>query len=134
MMRIPLAFMKPMFTNGVSLAAWIAALLTVNMLVPFVYINTAEGQFVLAAGMAGTVTQMAIFSSKGFVRLLGIGHIYWIPLLVWLWARSDAGDPSSLFRFWIGSVFVLNGVSLIIDGRDVARYVAGERTPHLTSG
>lgn len=133
-MTLLVDFMKIMFANGAGLAGWISLLLLVNMVVPLFFLSTAEGQLVLAAAMAGALTQMVIFASKGFVRLLGIGHVYWIPLLGWLWVRFDEGVPDVLFRFWIMSVIVLNGVSLIIDGRDVARYIAGERTPHLTSG
>ncbi len=78
-MRLPFEFMKTMFVNGVGFAVWISLLLTVNMLIPLVVINTVEGQLVLAAMMVGAVTQMAIFASKGFVRLLGVGHVFWVP-------------------------------------------------------
>jgi len=42
------------------------------------------------------MTQMLIFHRLGFIRLLGIGHIYWIPMLAWLWPHDystgmDAG-------------------------------------------
>ena len=132
-MTVLVDFMKTMFVNGVGLAAWIILLLLLNMVVPLFILSTVEGQLVLGAAMAGALTQMVIFASKGFVRLLGIGHIYWVPLLVWLWTRLD-GAADSPFRLWMVAVIVLNGVSLIIDGRDVARYIGGERAPHLTSG
>ncbi len=133
-MRLPAEFMKTMFVNGVGLAVWISLLLTANMLIPLVVINTVEGQLVLAAMMLGAVTQMAIFASKGFVRLLGVGHVFWVPLLAWLWTRNGGLAFDGPFQFWISSVIVSNGVSLVIDARDVWRYLAGERTPHLTAG
>ena len=133
-MSVLVDFMRTMFVNGVGLAAWILILLLLNMVVPLFVLATTEGQLVLGAAMAGALTQIAIFSSKGFVRLLGVGHIYWVPLLVWLWMRLDGVVPDSPFTFWIVSVIAVNGVSLIIDGRDVARYIGGERAPHLTSG
>ncbi len=133
-MRLPFEFMKTMFVNGVGLAVWISLLLTVNMLIPLVVITTVEGQLVLAAMMLGAMTQMAIFASKGFVRLLGVGHVFWVPLLAWLWTRNNGLALDGPFRFWISSIIVLNGASLVIDARDVWRYLAGERTPHLTAG
>jgi len=120
--------MEPVFRPGFSL------LLLVNMTVPLVFITTVEGQFVLAAAMAGALTQMAIFGSKGFVRLLEIGHIFWIPLLPWLWTRLDGFPPDEPLTIWMTAVIVLNGVSLFIDVGDVWRYVAGERAPHWTAG
>lgn len=133
-MPLPLEFMKTMFVNGVGLAVWISLLLTVNMLVPLVVIDTVEGQLVLAAMMLGAAVQMGMFASKGFVRLLGVGHVFWVPLLPWLWMRNGGLALHGPFSFWISSVIVLNGASLVIDARDVWRYLAGERTPHLTAG
>ena len=132
-MNVMLQFMKTMFVNGVGLAVWISLLLLVNMVVPLLFISTIEGQLVLAAAMVGALTQTAIFGAKGFVRLLGIGHVYWVPLVAWLWTRAGGFPPDSPFTFWITTVIVLNGVSLIIDVSDVWRYITGERSPHLTA-
>ena len=130
-MKLAFAFMKPMFVNGVGLAAWISVLLFVNMVAPILYLNTVEGQFVLAAALAGALTQMAIFASKGFVRLLGIGHVYWVSLVVWLGLRVGDLTPGEPFTLWVMAVIALNSVSLLIDVRDVTRYISGERMPHL---
>ena len=133
-MRVMVEFMKTMFVNGTGLAVWISLLLAANMVVPLVFITTVEAQFVLAAAIAGAVTQTAIFASKGFVRLMGIGHIYWVPLIPWLWSRLDGFPPAGPFAMWLTLVMLLNSVSLIIDVGDVARYLNGDRTPHLTAG
>ena len=72
-MRVMVEFMKTMFVNGTGLAVWISLLLAANMVLPLVFITTVEAQLVLAAAIAGAVTQTAIFASRGFVRLMGIG-------------------------------------------------------------
>ena len=133
-MKMMVEFMKTMFVNGVGLAVWISLLILVNMVVPLFFVTTVESQLVLVAAAAGAVTMMAIFASKGFVRLLGIGHIYWVPLLPWLWTRLEGFPPDEPFVVWMSAVIVVDGVSLIIDVRDVGRYVAGERAPYLTAG
>ena len=109
-----------MFTNGVGLAIWISLLLLVNMVIPLIVISTVEGQLVLAAMMLGAVTQMAIFASRGFVRLLGMGHIYWVPLLPWLWTRFDGFQSDDPIALWITAVIVVDGLSLVIDASDGA--------------
>ena len=88
----------------------------------------------LAALVAGGLTQAAIFSSKGFVRLLGVGHIYWVALIPWLWIRLGDLVPGEPVALWIMAVIGLDSVSLLIDVSDVTRYVRGERTPHLRAG
>ena len=133
-MTVMLRFMKTMYVNGAGLAVWTTVLLLANMVVPLFFITTLEGQLVLAAAMAGAISQMAIFASKGFVRLLGIGHIFWVPLLAWLWTRLDGFPPDDPRTIWTTALLLLNGVSLIIDVRDVWQYLGGARAPHLTAG
>ena len=127
-------FMRTMFVNGPGLAAWIAALMTLNLVLPVVYITTVEGQVALLAFVAAAMTQMALFARKGFVRLLGVGHVVWVPLVPWLWSRLDVVPPGDLFGWWILALVVLNSLSLMIDLVDVVRYVAGDRDPHLQAG
>ena len=131
-MKVMVDFMKTMFVNGKGLAAWISLLLAANMAGSLLYIQTLEAKVVLAALVAGAVTQMAMFGTLGFVRLLGIGHIYWVPMIFWLWTRLDPTSLTSPFALWIMAVIALDGISLIIDAIDVARYIRGERAPHLT--
>ena len=126
-----LAFVKIMFANGKPLAAWIALLMAANMAVPLLFIRTLEAQVVLVATIAGAMTQLAIFKKLGFVRLLGVGHIYWVPMIPWLWTRLPTATSYGNFQYWLTAVIVLDGVSLIIDAIDTYRYIRGERTPHL---
>ena len=110
---------------------WLALLMAANMVGPIVFIKSLEGKMVILAAMAGAAIQIAIFGSKGFVRLLGIGHLPWVPLVLWLWSRLDQIPQDGIFRYWILSVIVIDTFSLIIDGTDVARYMMGDREPQL---
>ncbi len=85
----------------------------------------------LGAFLAGAALMAAIFASKGFVRLLGIGHIFWVPMVPWLWARLDQVGPGDLLGYWMIAVMALNSLALIIDAIDVLRYVRGEREPYI---
>jgi hypothetical protein len=98
---------------------------------PIVFIKSLEGRMVILAAMAGAAFQIAIFGSKGFVRLLGIGHLPWAPLVFWLWTRLDHIPQDGFFRYWILSVIVVDSISLIIDTTDVIRYISGDRKPQL---
>ena len=132
-MNTMIEFMRTMFVNGKGLAAWIVLLLAANMVGPLLFINTLEGQVVLAAFVAGALSQMVLFAAKGFVRLLGIGHVFWVPLIPWLWSRLDELPPSGPFGYWVAAVMILNSMSLLVDVADVVRYMRGERAPHLRS-
>ena len=122
-------FMKTMLMMPKPWVGWLGMLMFANFISPLIFITTLEGQVVLGTGIVSAIIQMGIFQAKGFVRLLGIGHSPWIPMLVWLWTRLDW--DFSIFAYWILALIVLNSLSLIIDAVDVARYLMGERDPHL---
>jgi len=130
-MRAMIDFFKTMLLMPKPWQSWLGLLLVVNMVIPILFINTLEAQVVLTAMIAGALTQATIFRAKGFVRLLGIGHIFWIPMIVWLWFRLDQIASNGPFGYWVLAVIILNGLSLLIDTVDVTRYIRGERRPHL---
>ena len=133
-MKTMISFIRTMLSLPKPWVAWVMLLMAVNLVIPFYYLATIEAQIVLGAALIGAIIQTAIFSTKGFVRLLGIGHILWIPMVVWLWSRLDLTAPSSVFQFWLIAVVVLNSISLVIDATDVNRYRNGERDPHVEIG
>ena len=129
-----IGFMKAILKLPTPWLFWVMLLVAVNLVVPLFHIQTLEAQLTIAAMFAGAVTQSYIHSKFGFVRLLGLGHIFWIPLVIWLGIRlSDVGlgDP---FGLWLAALVLLNALSLVIDGLDVVRFISGERSPTLQSG
>jgi hypothetical protein len=112
---------------------WVALLILVNAIVPLFFLETPEARLVLIAMMLGALIQMGIFRYRGFVRLLGVGHLLvWPPLLLWLWLRPGGIDTSSYFGKWLLVVIALDLGSLLIDAVDVVRYALGDRQPTLT--
>ena len=124
-------FFRTMLTLPKPWVAWVMLLMTVNMILPLFYLGTPEGKVVLGAAVLGAILQTAIFSAKGFVRLLGIGHIAWVPMVYWLWTRLGLAPAGGLFRYWLLAAIIMVSLSLIIDATDVIRYVKGERAPYL---
>ena len=124
-----IAFMKDMLRMPKPWVAWLGLLMAVNMFMPLFFLDTLEARIVLAAIIASAILMTALHARFGFVRLLGLGHIFWVPLLPWLYLRLcgiGAGSPLSV---WLWSVMILNGISLLLDGADVFRYWRGEREP-----
>ena len=131
-MKAMIGFMKTMMLLPKPWRAWMGLLVGANMLVPFYFIQTLEAKVVLAAIICSITIMTAVFGAKGFVRLLGIGHIAWVPMIPWLITRLDKTSFDSFFGYWLIAVIVLNSLSLIIDAIDVLRYIRGERGPQLT--
>ena len=106
---------------------WLMLLATANLIVPIFYINRIEAQLVIAAIMASMLLFTILTGLTGFTRLLGLGHIFWIPQLYFLWTRLGEIPAGDFFGIWIRALMVLNALSLVIDAIDVARYIAGDR-------
>ena len=105
--------------------------MTINIVLPTFFIHTVEAQVVMATAIVGLGIMWGIFGMKGFIRLMGIGHIGWLPLVFWLGTKLEYAQADSAFGYWIMAVIVLDSLSLFIDTIDVVRYVKGERQPFL---
>ena len=150
-----LGFFKAVFSMPGPIVVWVMFLFSVNLIPALIFIETLEARVVLGGLVAGAILQTWIFSKKGFVRLLGLGHVLWLPMVVWLGYRTlflclrshrrpwkslclrshrqresrhrvPLADPGSLFAY-------VNSLSLAIDTIDVIRYVRGNRKPTLSA-
>ena len=73
-----------------------------------------------------------LFYKYGFVRLLGVGHIFWVTVVIWLGPRLSEFSFESSFEICILSILVLNSLSLILDAMDVVGYINGDLQPMVT--
>ena len=131
-MRALIGFTKGLMSLPMPWPVWLGLLVAVNFAGPIYFFETLEAKVVLAAFLASAALMTAIFASKGFVRLLGIGHIFWVPMVPWLWTRLDQVGPGDPLGYWIIAVMIMDSISLIIDAIDVLRYLKGERQPYIT--
>ncbi len=130
-MKAVIGFTKGLMSMPMPWPLWLGLLVAVNVAGPIYYFETIEAKVVLAAFLASAALMTAIFATKGFVRLLGIGHIFWVPMVPWLWIRLDQAGPGDPLGYWIIAVMIMNSISPIIDAIDVLRYLKGERKPHI---
>ena len=107
---------------------WLAVLVVANGVVPLFFFARAEARVVFAFFVVSAALMVAMTHVVGFTRLLGLAHLPWLLLLVYLWARMG-GHPAVLaYGAWIRMVMVLNLASLTMGAVDVVRYVKGDRT------
>ncbi len=128
-MKSMINFAKTMMILPILWRIWLGMLVAANIIVPLFFIHTLEAQVVSATAIAGLLIMSVIFSEKGYVRLLGIGHIAWLPMLFWLGTRLDHAPADSAFAYWLLAVIIVDSLSLIIDTIDILRYFKGDRTP-----
>ena len=126
-MRAVIKFNKGVLKMPIPWQLWLMLLVTVNLVVPFFYLRRLEAQVVVVAFLASITLMTILTGLTGFNRLVALGHIFWIPLLFFLWTRLDQIPAGDVFGIWIRTLMVLNALSLVIDAVDVFRYIAGDR-------
>ncbi len=111
---------------------WLLVLVAANAVAPLFFLQRVEAQAVFAAMMIGAMLMSLLTARFGFSRILGLGHILWIPLVGWLAFRLGQIPADDAFGLWIRGVMLLNAMSLLIDIADVVRYAAGDRKEMVT--
>ncbi len=107
-MKAMIGFTKGLMSIPMPWRVWLGLLVAVNVAGPIYFFESLEAKVVLAAFLASVALMTAIFASKGFVRLLGIGHIVWVPMVPWLWTRLDQVGPGDPLGYWIIAVMIMN--------------------------
>ena len=92
------------------------------------FLPRTEAWVVLGTGLLAATIMTVLHARLGYVRLVGLGHFVWIPMLIWLVPRLDQIEPGTVFYAWLLILITMDTVSLVIDAVDVLRYVSGDRT------
>ena len=107
--------------------AWLVAVNAACLL----FIQHIEAQVTLGAVGVAVLGQALIYRHKRFIRLLGMTHVLWIPMLTWIALRLDTlPKEETAYRVWLMTLIATNAVSLAIDAWDATRFIRGERRPY----
>ncbi len=110
---------------------WMVLLVALNLVVPLFFFDRLEAQLVLVTMVVSMFLMTGLTAVSGFSRLLGLGHIAWIPLVAFLWTRLSEVPASDFYGMWLRVLLVANSLSLVIDLVEVVRYAAGDREETL---
>lgn len=126
-------FNRGMLSMPLPWQGWLMLLVSVNLVAPLFFLAHLEAQMVVAALAISMMLMTALTARFGFSRILGLGHIAWIPLVFYLWAHLDQAPASNAFGVWLRAVIVLDATSLLIDAVDVGRFISGDRAETVPS-
>ena len=121
-------FNRGLFRLPVGVRLWMLLLVSANLILPVIYFQQSEARIVLLTFFAGILMMVVITGTSGFTRLVGLGHIFWVPLVLFLVSRLGSIPATNAYGIWIRSVIALNTISLVLDAIDVVRFARGERS------
>jgi len=92
------------------------------------FINHLEAQIALASMLISMMLMMLLADRYGFTRILGLGHLPWLPLIIWLALRLDRIAAQAYLKEWLMTLMIANSISLLFDAVDVFRFWSGDRS------
>lgn len=82
-------------------------------------------KLILVVFMMSAMLMMGLYTAFGFDQILGLGHVFWIPLLACLLVQLRHAEGE--FQTYLIVLSLFNGASLMIDIVDVWKYVSSKR-------
>ena len=132
---MPATLNEAIATEPMWLQAWVAVLIAVNLAALVFVVRRTEGHFgirreavaIVIAFFAAAAFMGWLYDQVGYVRLLGLAHIlFWGPVWAWLLSKRREIGTESLYGKYVHTYLGVAGLSLVIDGIDVVRYLAGD--------
>ena len=118
-MRNPLRFFIELIRQPLWVSLWVLFLMLVNM-ASLAFWQEAVAQLILLNFLASAMLMMGLYARFGFTKILGLGHVPWIPLLAYMIIQIPAAETS--FKRYLLVLSVSMAISLVLDTIDVWNY------------
>jgi len=118
-MKNPFGFFVELMQQPLWVSVWVFYLMIVN-LVSLGYWHESLAKIVFTTFMTSAVLMMILYSRFGFEKILGLGHILWIPLLVYIVMSIPTAETE--FQAYLLVLAISIAISLLFDIIDVWKY------------
>lgn len=126
-LRNPMGFFRDLLNQPVWVAGWVFVLMAVN-LAGLAFWNEPLAKLIVVAFMLSAMLMMGLYTVFGFERMLGVGHVFRIPLLGYLLFQLQQAE--GLFAGYLVVLSLVIGISLLFDIHDVWIYLSSNRAWH----
>ena len=118
-MRNPLKLIIEMCHQPLWVIIWIGLLIIVNMFA-LVHWDHELARWIVGIFLFQGMIMMGLYSHYGYEKILGLAHIFWIPLLTY--TTLNIGHYNDSFKHYLLVLLCVNTVSLAFDIYDVITY------------
>ena len=122
--RIPLLFAGDLLKQPIWIPVWVAALMVVNM-ASLAFWSEPLAKVIFVTFLLSAMLMMALYAKFGFERILGLGHVFWIPLLAYLLVHLRQAEGE--FQTYLIVLSLCIGASLLFDVVDVWKFLSSKR-------
>ena len=118
-MRNPFRFFIELMQQPAWIPIWLLFLMIANVS-SLMFWSEPIAKVIFFTFMLSALLMMALYSKFGFEKILGMGHILWIPLLVYVLIEIPATEGA--FKSYLVILLISLTISLVFDIIDVWRY------------
>ena len=118
-LRNPLGFFVELLRQPPWIPVWVFYLMLVNLAVVGFW-HEPLAKLIFIAFMISAMLMMGLYSRFGFEKILGLGHVVWVPLLVYVLIQIPSVEGA--FGIYLAVWSVSIAISLVFDGIDVWKY------------
>ena len=109
-------------------APWLTWMQIVLIAIPFIFIYYRAARMMILAQFVNFLIATIVFMAEGnqVTRLFGLGHIAWVYPMI-LYYRDIRSDYWKPYRVYAAIAAATIAISLVLDVRDVALWLGGDR-------
>ena len=118
-MRNPLRFFIELLQQPVWIPIWVFYLMVINV-ASVIFWHEPLAKIIFITFMISAMLMMGLYSRFGFEKILGLGHVLWVPLLAYVLTQTPAFESS--FKLYLVALSISISISLAFDIVDVWKY------------
>ncbi len=123
-LRNPFRFFVELMQQPVWIPVWVFYLMVIN-LASVGFWHEPLAKLIFVTFMISAMLMMSLYSRFGFEKILGLGHIFWVPLLIYIIVRLPSFD--ALFRIYLIVLSISIAISLVFDIADIWKYFTNRK-------
>jgi hypothetical protein len=124
-MRNPFRFFVELMQRPVWIPIWVLFQMIVNI-ASVGFWSEPLAKVIFVTFMVSAMLMMGLYSKFGFEKILGMGHVLWIPLFAYVLMEIPIARDT--FQSYLIILSVTIGISLAFDIVDVWRYFTSRKS------
>lgn len=125
LMRNPFRFFVELMQQPVWIPIWLFFLIIINV-VSLGFWHEPLAKIIFITFMISAMLMMGLYSRFGFEKILGLGHILWVPLLVYVLVQLPTVE--TFFKIYLVVLSISIAISLLFDITDVWEYFTNRKS------
>ncbi len=125
LMRNPFRFFVELMQQPVWIPIWLFFLMIINV-ASLGFWHEPLAKIILITFMISAMLMMGLYSRFGFEKILGLGHILWVPLLVYVLIQFPTVE--TFFKIYLVVLSISIAISLLFDITDVWKYFTNRKS------